>query len=44
MKGVNAGLDQFGGTGEAEQLVAAVKNGLLLKESRSMNPFAGSWC
>jgi beta-glucosidase len=32
-KGVNAGLDQFGGTGEAEQLVTAVRNGLVT-ESR----------
>ncbi len=32
-KGVNAGLDQFGGTGEAEQLVTAVRNGLV-PESR----------
>jgi beta-glucosidase len=28
-KGVSAGLDQFGGTGEAELLVTAVRNGLV---------------
>jgi beta-glucosidase len=32
-KGVEAGLDQFGGTGESEYLVAAVKRGLV-KEAR----------
>ncbi len=28
-KGVNAGLDQFGGTGEVDQLMAAVRGGLV---------------
>jgi len=31
-KGVNAGLDQFGGTGEADMIVTAVRNGLLTEQ------------